>query len=127
MALRMTSSVLLLILAGGMLAGTPIFSGNDRNGMSAMKCCKKQQMEPLSVAAARLCCAVNCSNPAPTSSTGAFNFSASAYTVSDALITQIASLLKRDNSAGGMAFPFERKVARSATQPRYIQYNSFLI
>ena len=51
-----------------MLAGVPVHSGSSESGM--MDCCKKALEQDASphVAAARLCCAMNCNEPGSTSS-----------------------------------------------------------
>ncbi len=65
---RLTSLVLLLVLTGSAFAGMPLHSNEDScsmgGAMGDMDCCKaalKQSQTP-AVAAARLCCAVDCSN-----------------------------------------------------------------
>lgn len=63
---RLTSLVLLLVLAGGSLAGVPLHFGeqscNMSDAMGDMDCCKAalMQSETPEVATARLCCALNC-------------------------------------------------------------------
>jgi len=126
MAQRLTSLVLLLILAGGVLAGTPVFSrGGD--SMSAMDCCKRQRMDVSSAGAAQLCCAVNCSDAAPTAPAGSANLSASAYTISDSILAQIAALLKKSNPVRSAPSTVEPMAAAPIFRPRYIQHHSFLI
>lgn len=128
MAKRLTSMILLLVLASGSLAGTPIFSGGDQRAMSEMACCKMQQMETRPTSAARLCRVLNCSESAPTSSNVTVNVSASAYTVSDSIRSQIASLLENAKPVQGLSSAaVERKVFRPALQLKYIQHHSFLI
>jgi hypothetical protein len=62
----LVSLVLVLTLAGSVLAGIPTHSGDTGSGM--MDCCKKalEQDDSPRVAAARLCCAMNCNDPAST-------------------------------------------------------------
>ncbi len=123
----LTSLILLLALASGVLAGTPFFSGNAENGMSAMKCCKKKSHDVKSVSAAELCCAVNCNSPAPTAPGSSFNFSPVAIIISDSILKQIAALLNQEKPATQVAFSFERKTVPKKFQPKYIQHHSFLI
>ncbi|MCY7375619.1 MAG: hypothetical protein LH472_06565, partial [Pyrinomonadaceae bacterium] len=54
----LTSLFLLFALASGVLAGTPVFSGNAENALSAMECCKKKtkDCDAETVSAAQLCC-----------------------------------------------------------------------
>ena len=64
----LTSFLLVLTLGSGVLAGTPVHSSAGESGM--MDCCKKalEQNESPHVAAARLCCAMNCNEPGSTTS-----------------------------------------------------------
>lgn len=65
---RLTSLVLLLVLAGSAFAGIPLHSGESEcsmgQAMDGMDCCKRALLaaQTPEVATARLCCAVNCSN-----------------------------------------------------------------
>ena len=125
----LTSVVLLFALAAGALAGATPFAGNAQNGMSAMECCKKKAKDcgTKSISAAKLCCAVNCGNPAPNSPVASFNFSPSSIIVSDSILKQIASLLKKEKPDQPILFSLEPKVSLKRFQPKYIQNNSFLI
>src|SRR5437773_1680934 len=74
MRTRFTTLLLLLILAGGAFAGTPLHSNEQScsmgGAMGEMDCCKaalSRQHTP-QVAAARLCCSLNCSQTGTTSS-----------------------------------------------------------
>jgi hypothetical protein len=69
------SLVLVLTLGGGVLAGMPMHSGGSESGM--MDCCKKamEQSNSPHVAAARLCCAMNCNEPGSTAGNTSQNFS----------------------------------------------------
>jgi hypothetical protein len=71
---RLSALVLVLALGGSMLAGVPLHS-SSMSGM--MDCCKlaQMQMDSPEVVAARLCCAINCPQPAQTESTGAARIS----------------------------------------------------
>lgn len=125
----LTSLFLFFALANGVLAGTPVFSGNAENGMSAMACCKKKSKDcdAKSVSAAMLCCAVNCGNPAPNTPGASFNFSPVAVIISDSILKQIALLLNRGKLLQAVSFSFERKTLPQKFQPKYIQNHSFLI
>ncbi len=67
---RCASLVLLLMLGGSAFAGIPLHSGERGCNMTmeGMDCCKAalMQSETPEVAAARLCCALNCSQPGAT-------------------------------------------------------------
>ncbi|MDQ3129572.1 MAG: hypothetical protein M3Q99_02265 [Acidobacteriota bacterium] len=125
----LTSLFLFFSLASGALAGTPAFSGNAENGMSAMECCKKKTKDcgAKSVSAAQLCCAVNCNNPAPTAPGASFNFSPSSVVISDSILKQIALLFAQEKPVQTDFHPFERKTLPQNFQPKYIQNHSFLI
>jgi hypothetical protein len=68
MRLRLTSLVLLLVLAGSTFAGVPLHSGESEcsmgQSMAGMDCCKAALLGGVSAEAdaARLCCAINCSH-----------------------------------------------------------------
>lgn len=124
----LTSLFLIVALASGVLAGMPFHTGNESSQM--MDCCKKAKSKEQSKEAniARLCCAVNCSDSAPTPSGTAFNFSPSAIIISDSIIKQIASLLRlKAKSNPTVAFSFERVPLPQNFQPKYLQHHSFLI
>lgn len=125
MAKRLTLLILLLSLAGGVLAGTPLHAPND--GM--MECCKRAKSKEHSPVAeiARLCCATNCSTSAPTSSVASFNFAPANFTISKSIAEQIAALFAREKAAPVSLLSYSREVITRSFQPRYIQYNSFLI
>lgn len=125
----LTSLFLLFALAAGVLAGTPVFSGNAENGMSAMECCKKKakDCDAKSVSAAQLCCAVNCNSPAPTSPGAPVNFSPVAVIISDSILKQIALLFGNEKPIRIISFAFERETLPQKHQPKYIQHHSFLI
>jgi hypothetical protein len=67
MRTRLTSLVLLLMVAGGAFGGTPLHSGEQScsmgSAMGEMDCCKAALMgaQTPQASAARLCCALNCS------------------------------------------------------------------
>jgi len=75
MRARITSLIVLLILAGGAVSGVPLHSNEQECSMpemAGMDCCKKAaQAESLTpeVSTARLCCALNCSQSGTTGST----------------------------------------------------------
>ena len=127
MARWLTAFFLLLILTGSVLAGASVFSGGDQDGMSAMDCCKKKGMNVSSKDAAKFCCAMNCSNPPPTSPGSAFNFSPSVQSTTDSVLTQIVSLLRIERVPQRVSFSFDRETLTRSFQPKYIRHHSFLI
>jgi hypothetical protein len=126
----LTSLFLILALSGGVLAGMPLHAGNTNSQM--MKCCKKAKSKDQTPAAraARLCCVLNCTDPAPTSQGASFNFSPAGFTISDSIAKQIASLLlirlKPDST-----IPDDRETTLPPSSrkfpPKYIQHHSILI
>jgi hypothetical protein len=124
----LTSVFLLLALASGVLAGTPLHSGKMSSEM--MDCCDKAKSLEQSPQAemARLCCALNCSDSSPVSSSTSPNFSPSNITVRDAIITQIAQLLAAQaKPVFYPAFSLERARLPRKIPPKYIQNHSILI
>lgn len=124
----LTSLLLILALASGVLAGTPLQLGNENSQM--MDCCKKAKSKEQSKEAniARLCCALNCSNSAPAPSGTSFNFSPSAIIIRDSIIKQIAVLLFiKEKPTTNIAFSFRRVPLAQKIQPKYLQHHSFLI
>ena len=124
----LTSLFLIVALVSGVLAGVPLYSGSENSQM--MDCCKKAKSKEQSKEAniARLCCAVNCSDSAPTPSGTSFNFSPSVIIISDSIIKQIASLLLiKAKPTTTVAFSFERVPLAKKFQPKYLQHHSFLI
>jgi hypothetical protein len=123
----LTSVFLLFSLAGGVLAGMPLHAGNTN---SQMKCCKKAKSKEQTpeVKAARLCCALNCTESAPTSGGASFNFSPAAFIISETIINQIVSLLlikQKSDSTAAISYNFEIPPRRFP--PKYIQHHSILI
>lgn len=125
MAKRLTLLFVLFALAGGVLAGTPLHEPND--GM--MECCKRAKSKDHSpmAEAARLCCAVNCSESIPSPSGISFNFSPSYTAISRSIAEQIEALFAKAKAAPISLPNYSREILSRTLQPRYIQYNSFLI
>jgi hypothetical protein len=122
MVRRLTLLFLLLALASGVVSGTPLHASNDK----MMKCCKKaRSMEQSpSAEATRLCCAVNCSDSAPTSS---FTYSPSNATVAKSVLEQIAALFPAKKAKTSTASPCLPRILPQTFQPKYIQHHSLLI
>jgi hypothetical protein len=124
----LTSVFLLLALASGALAGTPLHAGNMNS--QTMKCCKKMKSgghSPVS-SLARLHCAINCNDSSPTPGGSSSNFSPPGIKISDSIINQIARLLAfkaKPNSAP--AISLERVILPRKVPSKYIQHHSFLI
>lgn len=125
MATRLTLLFLILSLASGVLAGTPLHDPNE--GM--MECCKRSKsMEQSNTAeVSRLCCAMNCSTPTPTPSQGSFNPAPTNFTITASIADQIAALFARRNAAPVVSIAYSREILPRTFQPSYIQHHSFLI
>jgi hypothetical protein len=73
---RLTSLILLLVLAGAAFAGVPLHFGESEcsmgQSMDGMDCCKAALMggDNPEATAARLCCVVNCSHDGSTPPSG---------------------------------------------------------
>ena len=75
---RLTAFVLLAVVTGGLLAGVPLHSGEHECGMADMPgCCAtaRTHRDAPEVFAARLCCALNCTEPGTAAPTFAFRVS----------------------------------------------------
>jgi len=123
----LTTFFLVLALAGGVLAGMPLHTGNMESKM--MDCCDKAKGNESSpqADAARLCCAVNCSESVPTSSGISFNFAPSNITIPKSISEQISALFPSVRSRPSPIHLISGETLPRIFQPRYIQYNSFLI
>ncbi len=123
----LTAFILLVALASGVLAGTPLPMHSDEGEcpMTGMTdCCEKaQQLKDAPEArAARLCCALNCSEPSPTAPAGSFNFSPPVAARQAAVVAYHVLPLNperaRSNSPPGLQIP---------SNPVYIQHLALLI
>ena len=120
-----TSLFLLFALAGGVFAGMPLHS--EKTGM--MKCCDKAKSKDRSpeATATRLCCALNCTESAPTSSGLSINFSPSTVAIEDSIAAQIADLFKIERITPTISPVVKLTSIPRSFQPKYIQHHSFLI
>lgn len=131
MAKTFTALFLLIILGGSlMVAGIPLHSGEQAcsmQGMDGMDCCAKAQQQLLQnenpeVAAARLCCAVECQEPGTTGKAAAFQFTPRAA----ALITRALARPRIDLPNFTHRFNLQR-VDPSDSPPVYIRHLALLI
>jgi hypothetical protein len=124
----LTSFFLFLAVTAGIAASMPLREENS--SMEMMDCCDKAKSnsDAPEASIARLCCAIHCSNSAPTAPGLSLSFSPSAVSISDSILKQIAGLLKREktpDSAG--LFLKERTIHPPKFPPKYLQHHSFLI
>ena len=78
MAKWLTSFFLLAVMAGSAVSGMPLHSGEKECHMTGMMdCCAKARMtgDKPEVRAARLCCALNCTEPGTTMPGGSYEVS----------------------------------------------------
>jgi hypothetical protein len=122
-----TSFVLLVAMVTSVLAGTPMpmHSGEKECPMSGMMdCCEKAQMKSdvPEVRTAQLCCALNCTEPSPTTPSGTFNFTPSVAALESAVLPHfsfpLTLELARSNSPPGLQPP---------SNPAYIRHLALLI
>jgi hypothetical protein len=121
MTKRLASLVLLLTLGGSVMAGMPMHAGGDS---SMMDCCKAalEQNDSPRVSAARLCCAMNCKEPASTNDNPAQSFSKT----SAAPITLVVVALPRATNYQRLADSYSRSTLLSL-KPAYILNLALLI
>lgn len=122
---RLTFFIVLVSLVAGVASGMPLHASSAK----MMKCCDKAKRNDGSKAAkaASLCCATDCSDPAPTTSANSTNFAPANVIVSRSIAEQIAALFASERTApDGVAKHFRGPSTRTI-QPKFIQHNSFLI
>ena len=129
MRARLISLVLLLMVAGGAFAGTPLHSTEQScsmgGAMGEMDCCKAALMKAQTAesASARLCCALNCSKDGSSPSSSVrpspqLQLSLSAYPAdAQALLPTMPTLGCIDRLHGPPAY----------SHPAYIRHLSLLI
>src|SRR5437867_3995053 len=128
MRARLTSLVLLLMVAGGAFAGTPLHSNEQScsmgGAMGEMDCCKAALMKAQTAesASARLCCALNCSRDGTTPSNSVrpspqLQRSVSAYPVDAQPLLATVFFSRFDRSHGPPLY----------SNPAYIRHLSLLI
>jgi hypothetical protein len=117
--------ILVLSLAGGVLAGTPLHAPDD--GM--MECCKRAKSKERSRTAevARLCCAMNCSTTAPAPSGVSFNPAPTNFTIRGSIADQIAALFAKERPVAIDLISYSREVLPRTSNPSYIRHHAFLI
>ena len=122
---RFASALMIVLLAGTLLAGASARgSGRECPMRAAHDCCKKAHAPSRSpeAAAARLCCLVNCPQPAPTGANFTFRSSSDSNTSPRPTVARAASL---PHAATALAYapPFQP----SLSPPAYIQHLALLI
>jgi hypothetical protein len=118
---RLSALALVLAFGGSALAGVPLHS-KEMSGM--MDCCKLAQMQVDSpaVATARLCCAINCPQPAQTESATASSASPPIVTLVHPAVGPLPAMSPRFSSSVSLASPHS-----AHSQPSYILNLALLI
>ena len=125
MAKRLTMLLVILSLASGVLAGTPLHDPSE--GM--MECCKRSKSleQSKSAEVSRLCCAMNCSTSAPTPSPGSFNPAPANFAIIISIADQIEALFAKKRAVQAVPMAYSLDIFPRTFQPSYIQHHSFLI
>jgi hypothetical protein len=118
-----TSLFMVVALAGSALAGFPMHAGEGTPGMD--DCCKAARAQDDSPAtlSAKLCCAVNCSEPGPTAPTGSGNISPLRINVLHSAVTQSQTFTPIFHSR----FSSTQGYLQDASPPPYIRHLALLI
>lgn len=129
MAKWITATVLVLTLSGSVLAGVPIDAPAQECSATAnvageMDCCALAQMQAQApeVAAAKLCCAINCSQPAQTESMNSVRISLPATTLVHPPVAALPATSPRFPHSFRSAFP-----CSATAKPSYILNLALLI
>lgn len=119
------SFLVVFALAGGVLSGMPLHE--EKAGM--MNCCPKAKHRDSStkVTMARLCCALNCTDPAPVSSGFSANFASPSINITDAIRGQIAEMFPVGNGEAKALPSFDERAYFHTSNPKYLQHHSFRI
>jgi hypothetical protein len=122
---RLTLLFVVLAIAAGVVSGMPLHAPNEKR----MKCCDKARGKDRSdrAEAARLCCALNCTESTPTPSGVSFNFNPANAAAERSIADQIAALFPvRANRPSPLPLYHPRTPPRPP-DAKYVQHHSFLI
>jgi hypothetical protein len=124
---KLTNLLLILTVASNIAAGMPLHSNEQECSMgSEMDCCKKALLEVQTpqVAAARLCCAVNCTTEGTTNPTSNANRSAPSQPAVSVHPTAATAIL---NSHFSLRFVAASHGPPAYSEPAYILNLALLI
>jgi len=124
---KLTNFLLILTVASSVAAGVPLHSNEQECSMGGdMDCCKKALLatQTPQVAAARLCCAVNCSTDGTSNPTSNSNLSPQSQSV---VSTHPASGLAVLNSHFALRFIVTSHGPPTYSEPAYIRHLALLI
>jgi hypothetical protein len=121
----LTAFFLLAVMTCSAVTGMPLHSGEKECPMADMDCCAKAQMkgDKPEVQAARVCCALNCSEPGTTAPTSSFKISPQLAVVLSSLLVPRISPLPNP----GPARSFSPPGYRQNLDPAYIRNLALLI
>lgn len=129
MTKRLISFFLLLMMTGSVLAGNPLHSGEKECSMGGMTgemdCCATARMraDRPEVRAARLCCALNCSESGETTRASAYKVSPQlTLALHNALVPPAASPMNQ-----GLPQAYAPPGLRQSSSPAYIRHLALLI
>jgi hypothetical protein len=119
---KLTNLILILAVGSSVAAGMPMHSGSSEPAM--MDCCKKALEEngTPQVAAARLCCAMNCNEPGSTNGQTSQNFR---QTDAEPTTSAVVSLPSTANYKS--LRPSYLSTTSSSSKPAYILHLALLI
>lgn len=116
--------ILLLAFAGGVFAGMPLHAPKP-----TMKCCDKAKAKARAghASLARLRCALNCTETAPTSSGLSFGFSPTLAVSGPSVSVAFTRRSDDERYAAPVELARTTSAAALSFKPRYLRYHSFLI
>jgi len=124
---KLTNLLLILTVASSIAAGMPLHSNEEECSMGGeMDCCKKALLanQTPQVAAARLCCAVNCSTEGTTNPTSNSSLSARLQPAVSAHPAAATAIL---NSHFSLQFVAASHGPPVSSEPTYIRHLALLI
>jgi len=124
---KLTNLLLILTVAFSVAAGRPLHSNEQECSMGGeMDCCKKALLaaQTPAVAAARLCCAVNCTTEGTTNPTSNSNLSAQSQPVASEHPAAARTIL---NSHFSLQFVAASHGPPVYSEPPYIRHLALLI
>ncbi|MEP7149244.1 MAG: hypothetical protein ABI857_10205 [Acidobacteriota bacterium] len=119
----LTTFLMVFTLAGSMSAGISFHRQTD--GM--MKCCARAKGRDGSAQAqaAKLCCAINCADPAPTAPNSSISFFGSSHTI--ASFASTPTPMTAVGRTHTVSIPQRFDPPSRLSEPKYIRHHSLLI
>jgi hypothetical protein len=122
---RFTLLFIVLAIAAGVVSGTPLHTPNEKK----MKCCDRARSKDRSdrAGAARLSCALNCTESTPMPSGVSFSFNPAISKVQRSIAGQIAALFPVRANRLSLPTAYLRQIPLRPPDAKYVQYHSLLI